>query len=101
MRSIIRLFNQSQFLTLTLIQTTLDAIRLLQLFQRQRQQLGIMFIIERRERNRLESSCFKPMNRHRIYSDTFFGRNVWPIFEIIMLTFLFRFEPNTSESSEI
>src|SRR5271170_3604201 len=101
MRRIIRLFNKSQLFSLTLIQPSLDTIRLLQLLQSQRQQLGIVFIIERREWDGLKSTCFKPMYRHSINRNALFTRHVRTVFEIIMLTFLFRFKPNSRKSTEI
>ena len=41
---IVRLFDQSQLLTLRLVETTFDAVCLLELFQRQHQQLGVVLV---------------------------------------------------------
>src|SRR5271170_2266256 len=98
---IVCFFNESQLFSLTLIQSSLDTICLLQLLQRKCQQLGIVFIIEWWERNRLESTCFEPMYRHSVDSDPLLAGNIRTIFEIIMLTFLFSFKPNSGKSTKI
>jgi hypothetical protein len=60
-----------------------------------------MLVIERWERNRLETTCFEPVYCHSINGNRFFTGNIWTVFEIIMLTFLFSFKPNSRKSTEI
>jgi len=60
-----------------------------------------MLIIDWREWNVTEFSCFQPMDQSCVNGHTFFCRNVWTILQIIMLSLLLRFEVQSRQSSQV
>ena len=62
MRVIVRLFDQTELLSLRLVETSLHTVRFLETLQRQDQQLGVVFVRERGEGNRGESPALQPVN---------------------------------------
>eukprot|EP00398_MALV-I-01_sp_L67-1_P000203 gene202-gene343 len=101
MRIIIRLFDKTKFFTLSLIQTSHNTITFLQTFQRKNQELGIMLVVERWERNRSELTRLQPMHSSSVNGNSLFTSNVRTILEVSMLTFLFGLQPKTRKTSKI
>ena len=60
-----------------------------------------MFVGQRRKRNRAESSAFEPMNSRCINRNRFFSCNVGTVLQVIMLSFLLRFQIQSSQSPQI
>ena len=96
-------------------------IRLFQTFERQNQQFRVVLIGQRRKGNRRKSPTFKPMHRCGINSHSLFRSNIGTILsapppflsaihfkepyvfylQIIVLSFLFRFEIESRQTTEI
>ena len=55
MRVVVRLLNEAKLLSLTLVQTALDAVSLLESLEGQDEELCVVFVRQRRERDRRES----------------------------------------------
>ena len=92
MRVVIGLFNQSKLFSLTLVQSTLHAVSLLQSLERKNEKLRVMFVRERGEGDRREPPTLQPMNSGRVNSHSFFRRDVRAVLEIVVLSLLFGFE---------
>ena len=88
MRIIISLFNQSQFLSLTLVQSTLDTVGLLQSLQSQDQQLGVVFVGEGREGDGSEPPGLQPVDSGGVDGDRLLRTDVGSILQIVVLSFL-------------
>ena len=96
-----RLLDQGELFTLRLIQTALDTVRLLELFERQDQQLGIVLEVERREGNRLETPAFKPVYGRRVNRHSRLGGDVWAVLEVRILALLLGLEVQTRQTTQV
>ena len=101
MRVVVSLLYQSQLLPLILIQTTLHTVRLLQSLQSQHQQFGVMFVVHGRERNVNEFATLEPMHYSGVNSDCLLSGNVRSVFQIVVLSFLFGLQIETSEPAHV
>lgn len=65
-RVIIRLFYQPQLFSLTLVESGLDAVGLLQPLERQDEQLRVVLVRQRREGDRGEAPGLQPVDCGRV-----------------------------------
>lgn len=75
-RVVVRLFDESEFLALRLVETTFDRVGLLELLEREDEELGVVLVREGREGDRSELARFEPVDRGGIDGDGFLGRDV-------------------------
>ncbi len=101
MRIIVCLLNQTQLITLWLIQARLNTVSFFQTFQAENKELSIILIVQRRERNMYEFSRFEPMNESWIDCNCFIWSNIWTILQIIMLSFLLTLKVESCKSAQV
>ncbi len=70
---VVCLLDQTQLLTLILIEAILDAESLLQIFQGQNKKFGVMLVRGGREWNRRKLAAFQPMHKGCVDSDGLFS----------------------------
>ena len=78
-RIVVRLLYQPELLALRLVQSALDAVRLLQPLQGQDQQVRVVFVGQGREGDRGESAALQPVYGRRVDSDGFLCCDVWAV----------------------
>ena len=100
-RAVVCLLNQRKLFALTLIETALHAVRLAQTFKRKNEDLGVVLVADRRERNRLVLAALQPVDRCREDSNTLLGANVGSVLEVVVLTLLLGLQPETCEATEV
>ena len=120
-RVVIRLFNERQLLTLRLVEAALDRVCLLQLLEREDEELRVMLIVEGpvrvivvskkmgearsrndlRERNRREFAALEPMDRCSVDCDSLLSADVRAVLEVTVLALLLGLEVQTSETTKV
>ena len=76
MRVVVGLFDEGELLTLRLVETSLDGIRLLELLESENEELRVVLVGERGEGDRSELARFEPVNRGGVDGDGLLGRDV-------------------------
>ena len=100
-RPVVRRLDQAQLLALRLVQAALDAVRLLEPLERQNQQLGVVLVRQRRERNRRELAALEPMHRRRVDGDRLLARQIRAVLEVVVLSLLLGLEVQARQSTEV
>lgn len=72
-RVVVGLFDEGEFFTLRLVESSLDTVRLLELLESEDEEFRVVLVRERRERNRGEFAGFEPVNGCRVDCDGLFG----------------------------
>ena len=98
---IVCLLNQSELFSLRLIEARLDRIGLFQPFQAEHEQLGVILVVQWRERYVLEFAGLKPMHSRGIDCDSLFSGGVWAVFQEVVLSFLLRLQVQSREAAKI
>ena len=75
-RVVVRLLDEGELLSLRLVQTTLDAVRLLELLEREDEELRVVLVRQRREGDGRELARLEPMDGRRVDGDGLLGRDV-------------------------
>ena len=101
MRVVVGLFDQAELFPLVGIQAGLDAVRLAQVLERKDEQLGVVLVVKRRERNRAEFPALEPVHHCRVDGDSLFRGQIRAILEKIVLPLLFGLDPQTSEAANV
>lgn len=120
MRVVVRLLDEGELLSLRLVQTTLDAIRFLELLEREDEELRVVLVREGRERNRRELARLEPVHGGRVDRDGFLRRNVrlkgvgvstlaayrsekktYAVLEVRVLPLLLSLEVKTSKAAQV
>lgn len=78
-RIVVRLLNESQLLPLALVEAGLHAVRFLESLEGQDEQLRVVLVRQRRERNGGEAPGLQPVDCCRVDGNSFFGRYVWTV----------------------
>ena len=68
---VIGLFYQTKFLPLVLVEPALHTVGFLEPLQAQDEKLGVMFVGERRKRDRGEASALQPVHGSGVDGNTF------------------------------
>jgi hypothetical protein len=76
-RVVVGLLHEGELLALRLVETTLDAVRLFELLEREYEELGVVLVREGREGNRGKLARLKPVDGRRVDSDGLLRRDVW------------------------
>ena len=92
MRIIVRLLDQRQLFALTLVKAALDGISLFELLEREYQELRVVLVRQRRERNRRKFAALESVDGTSVDSNGLLRGDVWPILEVRVLALLFSFE---------
>lgn len=81
MRIVVCLFDEGKFLSLGLIETTFDRVRLLQLLQRQNEQFGVVLVRERSAGDKLYSGDqrFEEMTHGKGIGANFLLSSQWTV----------------------
>ena len=98
---VISLLNQTQFLTLVLVEPALHAVGLLETLEAQNQQLGVMFVRERREGDWGEPPTLQPMYSGGVDGYSLFSCDVWPILQVVMLPLLLGLQVESCETAQV
>lgn len=77
MRVVVRLLDERELLALVLVEATLDTVRLLELLEREDEELRVVLVRERREGDRGELARLEPVDGGRVDRDGFLGGDVW------------------------
>ena len=101
MRVVVSLLDERKFFSLRLIESSLDTVGFLQLFESENEEFRVVLVRKRRERNRSELPRFEPVNGSRVDRDSLFRRNVRSILEVRVLPLLFSLEVETSETTQV
>ena len=100
-RVVERLLDQTQLLALALVQLGGDGEVLLQTLQRQDEQLAVVLVRERRERDRRELARLQPVHGGGVDRHGFFRGDVRAVFQVVVLAFLLSLQPKSSQPSEV
>lgn len=76
MRVVVRLFDERELFTLRLVESSLDRVGLLKLFESENEELRVVLVRKRGEGDRVELARFEPVNGRGVDRYSFFGRNV-------------------------
>ena len=86
MRIIISLFDKTQLLSLTLVQSALDTVSLLQSLQGKDEKFCVVLVGKRREGNGSKPSALQPMNGCCVNCNCLLGTNVRSILKIYFMS---------------
>mmetsp|Transcript_70723 Transcript_70723/g.165865 ORF Transcript_70723/g.165865 Transcript_70723/m.165865 type:complete len:432 (+) Transcript_70723:3649-4944(+) len=100
-RIVVSLLHQAQFLSLLLVQARLHCVLLLQSLQSQNQQLCVVLVIQRRERNRGELSRLQPVHCGRVDGHSLLTTDIRTILQVVVLPLLLCLQPKTGESAQV
>ena len=89
------------YFALRLIEARLDRVGLLQALQRQDEQLGVVLVGERRERDGRKASRLEPVDSGGVDGDSLFGRDVRAVLQVVVLPLLLRFEEEAREAAQV
>mmetsp|Transcript_1930 Transcript_1930/g.3397 ORF Transcript_1930/g.3397 Transcript_1930/m.3397 type:complete len:231 (+) Transcript_1930:2533-3225(+) len=98
---VVGLFDETQFLSLQLVETGVDTVDLLETLETEDEELGVMLVGERREGNGRHLAALKPVDGGSVDGDGDLTADVGTILEVVMLAFLLSLEPETSETAEV
>lgn len=75
-RVVVRLLDEGELLALRLVEAALDAVRLLELLEREDEELRVVLVRQGRERDRRELARLEPVDGRRVDGDGLLGRDV-------------------------
>lgn len=75
-RVVVRLLDERELLALVLVEPALDAVRLLELLEREHEELCVVLVRERRERDRRKLARLEPVHGRRVDRDGLLRRDV-------------------------
>ena len=101
MRVVICLLNKRQLLSLTLVETTLDTVRLLELLKSENEELCVVLVRKWWEGNGCKLAGLEPVDGRGVDGDGLLGRDVGTILEVSVLSLLLSLEVETSETTEV
>lgn len=101
MRVVVCLLDQGQFFSLRLIQSTVNRVCLLELFEGEDEQFRIVLVRERWEGDWGELSRLQPVHSTGIDGNSLLGRDVWTIFQVTVLSLLLGLEVQSSETTQV
>lgn len=100
-RVVVGLLDKAELLALRLVEPALDAVGLLEVLERQDEQLRVVLVVERRERDRRELAALEPVHRRGVDRDGLLGGDVRPVLEVVVLPLLLGLEPQPREPTEV
>ena len=89
---VVSLLNEPELLALALVEAGLDAVGLFQSLQRQDQQLGVVLVRQRGERDGLELPRLQPVHRGGVDGHGLLGGDVGPVLQVVVLPLLLRLQ---------
>jgi hypothetical protein len=75
-RVVVGLLDEGELLSLRLVETSLDGVRLLELLEGEDEELRVVLVGERGEGDRRELAGLEPVNGGRVDGDGLLGRDV-------------------------
>mmetsp|Transcript_100146 Transcript_100146/g.251032 ORF Transcript_100146/g.251032 Transcript_100146/m.251032 type:complete len:367 (+) Transcript_100146:3702-4802(+) len=96
MRIVVGLLDQTQLLTLLLVQPRLHGVLLLQPLQGQDEQFGVVLVIERREGNGRELPRLQPVHGRGVDRHSLLATDVRAILQVVVLALLLSLQPEAS-----
>ena len=100
-RVVVSLLDQPQLLALTLVQTTLHTVRLLQPLQSQDQQLRVVLVGERGEGDGGEPAALQPVDCGGVYGNGLLRGDVGPVLQVVVLPLLLRLQVESGEAAQV
>ena len=91
-RVVVGLLDQPQLLALLLVQADGHGVLLLEALERQDEQLGVVLVRERRERDRAELAALEPVHGGRVDRDGLLRCDVGPVLQVVVLALLLRLQ---------
>mmetsp|Transcript_45139 Transcript_45139/g.81181 ORF Transcript_45139/g.81181 Transcript_45139/m.81181 type:complete len:277 (+) Transcript_45139:4424-5254(+) len=100
-RVVVSLLHQTQLLSLLLVQPRLHGVLLLEPLQCQNEQLGVVLVIQRWERNGRELSRLEPVHSCSVDGNCLLSAHVRSILQVVVLPLLLSFEPQACKSAKV
>ena len=100
-RIVVSLFNETQLFTSSTVETNLKSQSLLEPLEGKDEELGVVFVGERREWDGSKLPAFKPVHSGGVDCNCLLGTDVRTILQIVVLSLLFGLEPQTSKPSQV
>ena len=100
-RVIERLLDQAQLLALRLVKSRRHRVILLEPLEREDEELPVVLVRERRERDWGELAGLEPVHRGGVDGDSLLGGDVRSILEVVVLPLLLRLEPQPGEPTQV
>lgn len=98
---VIGLLDESQLLSLRLVQARLHAVCLFQSLQAKDEDFRIILVVQRREWDVDEFSGLKPVYGGRENGHGLLWRHVWPVLEVIVLPLLLSLEVESGKPAQV
>ena len=93
--------DQTQLLALQLVHTTVAVVVLAESLQCQRQQLRIVLVLRRGERNRTEVTTLQPVHRRLVDGDSLLHRHVRTVLQEVLLPLLLLLQEQTRQPAHV
>ena len=100
-RIVVGLLDQTQLLSLLLVQACLDGVLLLEPLQSQNEQFGVVLVVQWREGDRSELPTLQPVHRGGVDRHGLLSANVGAILQVVVLPLLLGLQPETGQASQI
>mmetsp|Transcript_33281 Transcript_33281/g.109100 ORF Transcript_33281/g.109100 Transcript_33281/m.109100 type:complete len:1053 (+) Transcript_33281:4096-7254(+) len=101
MRIVVGLLDETQLLTLRLVQARLHGVLLLQPLEGQDEQLGVVLVIEGRERDRRELAGLEPVDSRGVDGHSLLPADIRSVLEVVVLPLLLGLQPQAREPAQI
>lgn len=101
MRDALGLLDERELLALRGVEPALDRVGLLELLEREHEQLGVVLVRQGRERDRRKLSALEPVDDRGVDGDGLLGRDVRPVLEVRVLALLLGLEVQPREPAEV
>mmetsp|Transcript_30637 Transcript_30637/g.99608 ORF Transcript_30637/g.99608 Transcript_30637/m.99608 type:complete len:435 (-) Transcript_30637:2259-3563(-) len=100
-RVVVRLLDEAELLALLLIESHRRGEPLAQPLEREHEQLGVVLVRQRRERDGRKLARLKPVHRGGVNRHRLLRSHVRPILEVVVLALLLRFEVEPREPPQV
>ena len=100
-RVVVGLLNEAHLLALRLVEARLDGVRLAQALQRQDEQLGVVLVAERRERDVAEAARLEPVHGGGVDGDGLLGGDIGSVLEVVVLALLLGLEVQARQAAKV
>mmetsp|Transcript_94895 Transcript_94895/g.290284 ORF Transcript_94895/g.290284 Transcript_94895/m.290284 type:complete len:331 (+) Transcript_94895:4370-5362(+) len=98
---VVSLLDKAQLLALLLVQARLHGVLLLQSFQRQDEQLGVVLVIQGRERDGRKFPRLEPVHRRGVNGHCLLAADVGAVLQVIVLPLLLGLQPQAGEPAQV
>mmetsp|Transcript_14739 Transcript_14739/g.38930 ORF Transcript_14739/g.38930 Transcript_14739/m.38930 type:complete len:664 (+) Transcript_14739:435-2426(+) len=101
MRIVVGLLDETQLLTLRLVQARLHGVLLLQPLQGQNEQFGVVLVVEGREWDWRELAGLEPVDSRGVDGHGLLAADVRSVLEVVVLPLLLGLQPQAREPAQI